>query len=358
MVNKMLRTAIVYSEGYLDHDPRLIEPDHPESPKRLTAVMERLGKVLGDPRMKLYPPEPADETTLLKVHSKELVDAVRTVCERGGGRLDVDTIASANTYDTALLAVGGALRAGELVVRNEVKSAFALVRPPGHHAGRSKATGFCFFNNVAVLAEYLHQKRNLKRIEILDLDAHFGNGTAEIFYDKPYVLYLGLHQDGRTCYPGTGFPEELGRGEGEGYTVNVPLPPLSGDLIYMKVLKEIVSPVSDQFAPEVILVSAGFDAHYLDQLTSMNLSCQGFGKIAGFITGFAKRVCDEKVVAVLEGGYSLVGFPKSVVNFVLGLSNLPIRIRDNPPRANPWTLNYVERLLKRIKKILSPYWAL
>jgi len=310
-------TALVYSEKYLEHNPGL---GHPERPERLNAIVEGLkqAKLWTSPNVQVVEPKPARREDVGLVHDADYVSLVEklSVMERP---IDGDTPVHKNTYELALLAAGGAIEAGRMVMSSEAKNAFALVRPPGHHASRAHGGGFCYFNNIAVMIERLKRDFGLRRAFILDFDAHCGNGTEDIFYHDPSVLYMSIHQDPLTFYPGTGFVHEIGSGEGEGYTVNVPMPPGSGDSEYAAVMQEIFIPLCEQFKPELFAVSAGFDAHIDDPLTDLQLTTNAYGWLAGFVVEQAKRLCNGRTVFVLEGGYDLRALSEGTTNIVKAL---------------------------------------
>jgi len=340
-------TALVYSEKYLEHK---LGWGHPERPERLKAIVDGLkrARLWTSPNVRVVEPKPASRGDIALVHSAEYVSLVEKL---GAAEkpIDGDTPVHKNTYGLALLAAGGAIDAGRAVLSGEASNAFALVRPPGHHAGRNRGGGFCYFNNIAVMIERLKREFKLKRIFILDIDAHHGNGTQDIFYNDPSVLYMSLHQDGRTLYPGTGFTDELGAGEGEGYTVNVPLPPESGDAEYASVMRELFVPLASAFKPELIAVSAGFDALADDPLTQLGLTTQAYGWLTSYVVEQANRLCSGKVVFTLEGGYALKALADAAVNVVKVLvgrgHGLPRESRSLP-------------VVDELKKKLASYWKI
>ena len=214
------------------------------------------------------------------------------------------------SYEVALYAAGGAIKAVEAVMNNEVDSAFALVRPPGHHATRWQAMGFCLFNNIAIAAKHALANLGIERLLIIDFDVHHGNGTQEAFYTDPSVLYFSTHQ--YPFYPGTGSLEETGAGEGEGTTINVPLPGWCGDEEYLRTFEQILAPVARRFKPQLILVSAGYDAHWMDNISSMQVSISGYAQMAEIIKGLAAELCSGRLVFALEGGYYLPALAASI----------------------------------------------
>jgi acetoin utilization deacetylase AcuC-like enzyme len=224
--------------------------------------------------------------------------------------LDPDTQASPRSWEAARLAVGGLLTCVDSVIDGKVANAFAFVRPPGHHAERARAMGFCLFNNVAIAAEYAIRQKNCRRVLIIDYDVHHGNGTQWSFYDRDDVFYISTHR--YPFYPGTGARREEGEGKGKGFTLNVPFPGGEGDEEYLKVFDQEIIPAAVQFHPDLILVSAGFDAHRLDPLGGMNVTGAGFAGMTRSILEAASHVCHGRTILVLEGGYSLEGLQESV----------------------------------------------
>ena len=301
-----MKVGYVYDPIYLKHDTG----GHPEKAQRLEAIISHLEQT--GLKQQLLPIKPRVATTeeISLVHGKQYISYIQEVAKNGGGWLDVDTVMSPNSYDAALYAAGGVIRATEAVMDGEVGSAFALVRPPGHHATATQAQGFCLFNNIAIGAKYALNKYKLQRIAIIDFDVHHGNGTQETFYDDPQVLYISTHQ--YPLYPGTGRIEETGSGGGKGATVNIPLSPGSGDAEYLEVFDQIIVPIARRFSPQLILVSAGYDAHWSDGLAMMEVSVTGFARMVGIIKGLADELCSGRLALTLEGGYPLDALAASV----------------------------------------------
>jgi len=296
--------GLVFHENYLLHETG----GHPERKERLMAVIDYLKeKGLLAEMVPLEAREAALEEVALN-HSPRYIEEVRGFCEAGGGHLDPDTVVSRDSYRAALWAVGGALVAVDAVLEGRCSSVFCAVRPPGHHALKSRAMGFCIFNNVAIAARYA-LKKGLDRVLIVDWDAHHGNGTQEAFYTSAQVLYFSTHQ--WPLYPGSGRAEERGAGPGYGYTINCPLDPGSGDDVFMEVFDRVLLPRAREFAPQLILLSAGYDAHALDPLASLELSTRGFAALGRRITRLSQEG-GAPVVALLEGGYNLSALAQSV----------------------------------------------
>lgn len=354
-----MTTAIVYSPRYLDHDTG---PGHPESPSRLKTIMDstKKSRLLETGNCALISPRKAKSEEVELVHDQSYVKMIRVMCMRGGGQLDEDTTLSSESYDVALLAAGGVLKASELVLTGKFENAFALVRPPGHHVGfcgcglSATSQGFCVFNNVAIAAMNLIKKHDLKRILILDTDVHHGNGTQEIFNETSSILYMSLHQYG--IYPHTGYADEIGYGEGEGFKVNIPFPARSGDDVWLKSFDEIVIPISLEYEPEFILVSIGFDCHKEDPLAGMRLSTVGILEGIDRILSIASKTCAGKLVLALEGGYNLKVLSKAVPLVIKKLAGEEALVEEERAISNPKVKNEVETTLKEIKEILLPYW--
>lgn len=308
------KTGFIYHDIYLQHKTGAA---HPEKPQRLTAIVTRLketvlGEHAGSP-LQLVTPEPSPDPTewIAAIHTPQYVARVRKSCQDGVEYLDsMDTPISRESYEAAAAAVGGVLSAIDGVMQGKIRNAFCAVRPPGHHALKDRAMGFCIFNNVAIGARYIQGKYGLSRVLIVDWDVHHGNGTQWAFYDDPTVLYFSTHQ--YPFYPGTGSEEQKGTGKGFGYTVNVPLPAGCGDEEYVRAFEELLKPRALEFDPDFVLISAGFDAHEDDPLGGMNVTANGFAKMTSIVKEIAEKCCEGRIVSVLEGGYSLDGLADSV----------------------------------------------
>ena len=305
------KTALFWDERYLKHDTG---PFHPERPARLTAIKEILNQ---DHHYQWLAPKEATVEQLLRVHSQAHINDVLKQRGRGGYYLDGDTPGSVGSVDAALLAAGGVIEAVKVVDAGVAPNAFVFPRPPGHHAESDHAMGFCFFNNIAIAAEYLINDLKKKRVAIMDFDVHHGNGTQHSFYDRSDVLFLSTHRF--PFYPGTGDADEKGQGEGLGYTVNVPLDDGAGDEDLQRAFETAIIPAIDNYKPEFILVSAGYDAHQRDPLGGLRVSKDGFRLASQALTDLAKKHCGGKIVYVLEGGYDLKGLQEGVEATLLTL---------------------------------------
>jgi acetoin utilization deacetylase AcuC-like enzyme len=264
-------------------------------------------------------PVAAEEKWLDLVHPADYVQKMRQLCEAGGGMLDEDTTISAKSYEIALLSLGGVLTACDVVMDGRAKRAFSAGRPPGHHAEEARAMGFCLFANVAIGARYLQKKYGVKKVAIVDFDVHHGNGTQAVLEADPSVYFVSMHEDPKTCYPGSGFEWEKGIGAGTGFTLNVPFRPGAGDEDYLEAITTRIAPGVEAFGPEVLMISAGFDAHKDDPLAHIELTEVGFEQMTRELVGLAERCCSGRVVSVLEGGYDLRALGRSVVRHLVAM---------------------------------------
>jgi acetoin utilization deacetylase AcuC-like enzyme len=289
-------------ERYLLHNPGT---RHPESPDRLVAIQQSLRDLGATERWRSLQPRRAHLDELELVHHSVHIRRIERASKRAPAYLDSDTPVSTESYETALLAAGGVLQCIDSLCSGELRRVFAFIRPPGHHANSERARGFCLFNNAALAAAYARKKHKLRRVAIVDFDVHHGDGTQSCFYKVPEMLYISTHQF--PFYPGTGDFDEVGIGDGKGYTLNFPLPEGTGDSIFAPIYSKIISAVLGQFEPQLILVSAGFDGHYKDPLGGLALTPAGYGSAAASLILAAERWCGGKICFILEGGYSSQG---------------------------------------------------
>ena len=293
-----MTTAIVTDERYLIHT----DPTHVERAERLLSIQRALDTSGVRAMVQQLAPRPATQDELLAVHTTDHVDTINRYAVRGG-YIDTDTYMVEGTLEAAYLAAGGAITAVAAVLEGTTPNAFAFVRPPGHHATPDRAMGFCLFNNIAVAARAALQQFGLARVAIVDYDVHHGNGTQDIFYGDGQVLFCSTHA--APYYPGTGCVDEIGTGDGAGATLNVPMPYGVGDVGYQQVFQQVIIPALHRFQPQLILVSAGYDAHWSDPIGPMVVSVQGFASMTKMLLEAAGELCDGRIVLVLEGGYNL-----------------------------------------------------
>ncbi|HEY2217405.1 MAG TPA: histone deacetylase [Solirubrobacteraceae bacterium] len=307
----------------LQHDPRELMPGHPDVPERLVAIEDLLGVEdwLGWERR---PSPAASERELQLVHLPEHIERIKALAQAGGGAVDLDTVVGARSYEAALHAAGGASALVGALLSNEAPRGVSVARPPGHHAEADRAMGFCLFNSVAVAAAVAIDDWELQRVLVLDWDVHHGNGTAEIFRERSDVLYASLHQG--NFYPGTGPLQDAGSGAGEGFTLNLPVPAGSGEELWLSLLARVVMPVARAFAPQLVLISAGYDAHRADPLGECALQTRSFAEMARLVRDLA-HTCSAPVGVILEGGYEPHALAQSLRDTLLALTD------DSPPRS-------------------------
>jgi len=340
----MLRTGVVLDSRYQHHNPG---QGHPERAERISTLLNRFVSYQRD-GLKLLDPRLATHDEVALVHDTSLINQVAASAGRASAVFDADTQVSAQSYQTALLATGGLLTLLDAVMEREVDNGFALVRPPGHHAERNRAMGFCLFNSIAIGAQYLRERFGLSRILIMDWDLHHGNGTQHSFYDDPGVLYVSTHQ--YPYYPGTGAAEEAGQGSGEGYTVNLPLTAGWGNAVFQPLFEDVLDPICRQFEPEFVLISAGFDAHVRDPLGGLTVTEEGFSAFTRILLRIARDHAQGRFAAILEGGYDLEGLETSVIHMLdeMGGGNIDLSLPEYERQG----------LLANVRAVQQRHWEL
>ena len=340
--------SIIYDEICTEHENG---PHHPERPERLQAVRRAVDEFEWPEAVREYRPEDAPREALTRVHDTGYVDRIAATAGKERSAFDLDTGTGPRSYAAALRAAGGAMEVVDQALAGDEVIPFATVRPPGHHAERNQAMGFCLFNNVAVAAAHARHHHGLSRVAVIDWDVHHGNGTQHIFEADPSVLYLSVHEF--PLFPGTGRLHEVGRDAGEGYTVNVPLPAGQYDAQYVRVFREIFEPVITAYRPELILISAGFDAHGDDPLANMALSAGGFAMLTSIVRQWADEVSDGRLGLLLEGGYSLSALSESVQQVMAVLIDQVTLHEDDAYGAS---LTRADRTIDQVKAIQRSYW--
>jgi acetoin utilization deacetylase AcuC-like enzyme len=339
------RSAVVVDSEYLKHLPG---KGHPERPERIEVLLD-LARELDRETYAVLPPKAASRAAVERVHGVEHVRLVESTSTVNRYALDGDTITCRDSYGVGLLAVGGFLVMLDAIAAGENPNGFALVRPPGHHALRNRAMGFCLFNTMAIGAEYLKRAYGAKKILIVDWDVHHGNGTQDAFYDDPSVLFISTHQF--PFYPGSGAVKEIGMGSGEGFTINVPLPAGCADRQYLQVFQDVIAPAAESFQPEWILVSAGFDPHRRDPLGGMGVTERGFGAMARALLLLADKFCAGRIGFLLEGGYDLTGLRDSVAAVLTEMQKPALTAIEPLPRAE----SGIEPLLRQVRQVHEKY---
>jgi acetoin utilization deacetylase AcuC-like enzyme len=333
-------TQIVYSKEFHKHD----NSGHPENAQRLTVMMNEIKQAPFYNDLNFIEPTLLPEELLYTVHSDDQIQQIKDISLQGDSWIDMDTYVCKGDYEIARLAAGSLLQLCNNVTDGNADNAYALIRPPGHHATKQRSMGFCLFNNAAIVANEISKEG--KKVLIFDPDVHHGNGTQDIFYERKDVLYQSIHLSPH--YPGTGAVDEIGTGDGTGYTINAPLSYGNGDNAVSKVLDAIFLPIAHQFKPDLIIFSTGFDSHHADQLGGLRLTANFYGEmIAKF------QDIQPKIVSTLEGGYNLQWIGKCLVSQLGQMVSHPLHIDDHVREdAN------VQPLIEKMKKELEKYWKL
>ena len=335
-----MTTQIVFSEEFSKHN----NMSHPENASRLHVMMEEIKKAPFYKDVEFVKPEILPEKTLYEIHSERMIEQVKNISDEGGSWIDMDTYVCRLDYETARLAAGGLVKVCNNVMRGKADNAFALIRPPGHHATRDRSMGFCLFNNAAIAANELSKQG--KKTLIFDFDVHHGNGTQDIFYDRKDVMYQSTHLSPH--YPGTGDIDEIGIGDGEGYTINAPLSYGNGNNAVSKVLDEVFLPVAKQFNPDFIIISSGYDSHHFDPLGGLRFTSDFFGEM----TARFQKI-QPKIVCTLEGGYNLQWIGKCLVSQLGQMTNNKVKFDDSADEYEN-----VNDVINQIKNEIDSYWKI
>lgn len=321
---------------------------HPEFAGRLTAIARRFEQVDVYKCLQRLDIQPASLDALRAVHAEKYLERLERTAEHAGPVMfGLDTYVTPQSYAIACLAAGGVVGVVDAVMQGETRNGMAAIRPPGHHATPVGGMGFCLLNNIAIAARHAQRAYGLERVLIVDFDVHHGNGTQEVFYDDPGVMFISTHQS--PLYPGTGAVFETGKGLGESYTLNIPLPPGVGDEEYVRVYETIVLPAARRFAPQLMLVSAGFDAHWADPLANLRLSLRGYAALTRMLIDLANELCVGRIVFVLEGGYNLHVLSSGWLNVAYAL--LGHDHVDDPVGAAPGSAPSIDQLVEHIRRI-------
>jgi acetoin utilization deacetylase AcuC-like enzyme len=348
----MSRTGIVKDQRYLEH---VMDVGHPESPERLKVMYQMLEEKDMKGLFESVIPRAATREELEMNHTPKYIDLIASTAGKPYYRLDMDTSTCAKSYEAALFAAGGLLELIKAVMEGKLNNGFAMVRPPGHHAERDRAMGFCLFNNVAIGAYYALKNFSLERILVVDWDVHHGNGTQNSFYEDSRVLYFSTHRYG-FFYPGTGAATEVGRGKGEGFNVNVPLSTGGNDSDYGNIFEKILKPVALEYQPQLVLVSAGFDTHCDDPLGGMEVTEKGFARMTQILMEIADTTAHGKLAITLEGGYDVSGQSRSVKAVLKELARLSPLDKKEMLEKEKDNYSRIERFINQLKEIQKRYW--
>ncbi|MCG3222808.1 MAG: histone deacetylase [Candidatus Heimdallarchaeota archaeon] len=348
----MVDLAVIFSELFRKHE---MDRAHPESPDRVEFIMQGIKELQNEleEEIIIHQAETIDDEDILAVHVPDLLSTMQAISEAGGGMITVDTTLNEHTFDLAKLAAGATKQAAKLVAENQANKSFAVVRPPGHHAESNSAGGFCFFNNIAIAAEWLINNKDYNKILIIDIDHHFGNGTSHIFYHRKDVLYVSIHAHPMYSYPSSGYPTEVGIVDGLGYNVNIPLLPGTQSLDWLHAL-QFASGIINQYQPELILVSVGFDALRGDPVGILNLDSNAFFGAGYLLNELAKDHCEGKIICTLEGGYKKDQLKEVSKKFIKGLLGCKPAIIDKLDEYD--ATDYTKSILNQVKKAQKEYW--
>ncbi len=351
------RVVMTFHEKFKQYD---LGEGHPYRGDRFINAMNffKEQSLLSLPNLTVVEPKPARKEDLLRVHSEGYVDLIFRLAAENKS-YDIETPVSPQILEAALLIIGGALECGEAIYSGKAQRGVSLGGGL-HHAGRDYGGGFCLFNDVAILIEYLRAEKGVKRFLVLDYDVHAGNGTSDIYYRDPTVLFISIHQDPRTLYPGTGFTWQIGEGKGKGYNVNMPLPPGTGDTSYLYALKEIFVPLAEEFKPEIIIANGGSDPHFADTLGDLGLTAKGFFALSSLVRETADKICGGRLVMLVGSGYNPKVLPLcwyALVAGAVGLQNFDLREPYAPPTEPPFVRKKVEGVIEELKSLLKERWT-
>jgi acetoin utilization deacetylase AcuC-like enzyme len=344
----MARTGLIRDNAYLEH---ITSDFHPEHPDRLRAVYSMLEDPELQGKTEVLEAREATAEEIQWIHTESYYQKIESTRDCGHRQLDPDTHISSQSYRTAKLAAGGLCELVDATCTGRIRNGFALVRPPGHHAEAGRGMGFCIYNNVAIAARYAQKKGLAERVLIVDWDLHHGNGTQHSFESDPSILYFSSHQF--PYYPGTGRPDETGMGQAQGYTVNVPLPGGQGDEDFVRIYEDVLEPISAQFKPDLVLVSAGFDTYYQDPLGGMGVTEDGFAEITRVLMRIADASCRGRIVLTLEGGYHLDGLARSIKRVILALGE-----SGSTSPGSPTPSRTTERIVEHVRDTQKSFWKL
>jgi acetoin utilization deacetylase AcuC-like enzyme len=333
-------TQIVFSKEFSKHDNR----GHPENAERLSAMMKEIKKSHFYNELQFIEPEMLPEKLLYNIHSESMIEQIKDISDEGESWIDMDTYVCRSDYKIARLAAGGLVKACINIINGKTDNAFALIRPPGHHATKNRSMGFCLFNNAAIAANELSKQG--KKVLIFDFDVHHGNGTQDIFYDRKDILYQSLHLSPH--YPGTGDTNEIGIGHGEGYTINAPLSHGNGNNAVSKLLDEIFIPIAKQFKPDFIIISSGYDSHHSDPLGGLRFTSNFFGEMTARFQEIQPRIA-----CTLEGGYNLQWIGKCLVSQLGQMTNNEVKFNDST-----YEHENMNDVIYKIKNEIGSYWKI
>ncbi|MEM0356960.1 MAG: histone deacetylase [Candidatus Bathyarchaeia archaeon] len=351
------KVVITFHEKFRQYD---LGEGHPYRGDRFINAINffREQSLLGLPNLTVVEPKPASKEDLLRVHDEGYVNLIFRLASESKP-YDIETPVSPQILEAALLIVGGALECGRAIYSGQAKRGVSL-GGGFHHAGKGYGGGFCLFNDIAVLIEYLRAEKGVKKFLVLDYDVHAGNGTSDIYYRDPTVLFISVHQDPRTLYPGTGFTWQVGEGEGKGYNVNLPLPPGTGDASYIYAVKEVFVPLAEEFRPEIIIANGGSDPHFADALGDLSLTAKGFFTLSSLIRETANKVCGGRLVMLVGSGYNPKVLPLcwyALVAGAVGLQDFNLKEPYPPPVEPPFVRKKVESIIEELKNLLKERWT-